>query len=92
MEKLFKGTSVTAFRIHWTTCPPSDVLHSQIGAWGEETWKGGKKRGEDGQRGTPPKEKCTISSKPIVVDRSRKAILRRIIFGQRPRRAPASLP
>ena len=50
LEKLFKGTSVTAFRIHWTTCPPSDVLHSQIGALGGETWKGGKRRGKDGQR------------------------------------------
>ena len=45
MEKLFKGTSVTAFRIHRTTCPPSDVLHSQIGAWGGGDMERGKEEG-----------------------------------------------
>ena len=67
MEKLFKGTSVTAFRIHRTTCPPSDVLHSQIGAWGGK----GEKRGERMDRGEHlQRKKCTISGKLIFVDRS----------------------
>ena len=71
MEKLFKGTSVTAFRIHWTTCPSSDVLHSQIGAWGGGGHGKGERRGERMDRGDHlQRKKCTISGKLIFVDRS----------------------
>ena len=41
----FKGTlgdQLTTFGIHWATCCPSDVLHSQIGE-GENLEGGGRK-------------------------------------------------
>ena len=57
MEKLFKGTSVTAFRIHRTTCPPSDVLHSQIGALGRGDMERGKEEGRGWTEGNTSKGK-----------------------------------
>ena len=44
-KRIFKrtlGDQLTTFGIHWATCCPSDVLHSQIGE-GENLEGGGRK-------------------------------------------------